>query len=77
MLDLDIVEPTQSQRLLYTSSSTFRNPIKPSPATSEDFMYDSGEQNNSLYYCPILQYISCIHEQPKNGEGEDEEVFLI
>jgi len=39
------VDPTQSQRLQYTSSSTFRKPDKPSPATAVDFMYDSGKNH--------------------------------
>jgi len=47
------VDPTQSQRLQYTSSSTFRKPDKPSPATAVDFMYDSGKnhyENKLRYY---------------------------
>ena len=39
------MDPTQSQRLQYTSSSTFRKPDKPSPATAVDFMYDSGKNH--------------------------------
>ena len=53
------MDPTQSQRLQYTSSSTFRKPDKPSPATAVDFMYDSGKtQNDENYFFTLLPKFS-------------------
>ena len=48
------MDPTQSQRLQYTSSSTFRKPDKPSPATAVDFMYDSGKNSDDVKYFRTL-----------------------